>query len=75
MRHRCCRACRVRYAPGSTDVHATCPGCGGPLSSLAAVDALGHARHPTAQLGWGQANLDALAHAVADVIATTPHTR
>jgi hypothetical protein len=66
MSHPCCRACRLRFAPSAIP-DPTCARCGEPLSSLAALEAMGYALAMPANPLWRPADLDALARAVADV--------
>jgi hypothetical protein len=66
----CCSACRLRFTPDSATVHGTCPRCDEPLASMAPKDAMGYPLYAPTPSGWEPAGLDALAHAVADVIAT-----
>jgi predicted amidophosphoribosyltransferase len=68
-RHPCCRSCRMRFAPPAA-TRPTCPRCGGPLSSLAPVEAIGHPLSAPVSLQWRPADLDALARAVANVGAS-----
>jgi hypothetical protein len=71
MTHLCCIECRLRFAPSAV-THATCARCGAPLTALAAPDAMGYSLSPRVDAEWGAADLDALARAVANVIASTP---
>jgi hypothetical protein len=70
--HLCCPACRVRFGPGSVPGHDACPRCGDALVAVAPRDAMGYTLCAATHREWAPANLDALAHAVADVIAI-PH--
>lgn len=67
--HVCCSACVVRFAPGVTTAHGSCPRCGARLCSLTPHDAIGYPLFIVERGEWAPAGLDALAHAVAGIRA------